>query len=183
MGEESEVKGIVRELWRAHGKALRLAIEHRPRLEDIRELYEALLYERFGDDAYMYYWQSKGELREIKMSLHSWEDAGYPFEFILHVDGEGLPLVRLLIWCESYDEKTECLKRWAHDVNASHPALVDEEFARVRTWWGWRRVFLEEDNPASAFLNERAFDGATAKEAVEAVVRLFEKLHPHIGKS
>jgi hypothetical protein len=33
--ETEEVKPLVRELWKAHGKALRLAMEYRPRLEDI----------------------------------------------------------------------------------------------------------------------------------------------------
>ncbi len=180
LGEETEVKSVVRELWRTHGKALRLAMEHRPRLEDIRSLYEALLHERFGDDADTYYWRSKGELREIKMGLASWWDAGCPFEFILHVDDEGLPLVRLLVWHESYDENAVFLRKWARDVSASNPDLVDEEFTLVRNWGGWRRVLVEPDHPASAILDERAFDGATAKAAVEAVVRLYEKLQPHI---
>jgi hypothetical protein len=183
LGEESEVKGVVRELWRAHGKALRLAMQHRPSLEDIRELYEALLHERFGGDAYTYYWKPRGALREIKMGLRSWEEAGYPFEFILRVDDEGLPVVRLLLWHESYDENAKFLRKGARDVNVSHPALVDEKFVKARGWWGWRRVFLEEDNPASAFLNERAFDRATAEEAAETVVRLFKRLQPHISST
>jgi len=44
----------------------------------------------------------------------------------------------------------------------------------------WRRVLVEPDHPASAVLDEQAFDEATARAAVEAVVRLYEKLQPHI---
>ena len=180
LGEETEVKTLVRELWKAHGKALHLAMEHRPRLEDVRTLYEALLRERFGDDAHTYYWRSRGELREIKMQLHSWHNAGFQFEFILHVDGNGLPVVRLLIWGDHYDAHAASLREWARDVSASDPALIDEGFSKLRNWWGWRRVFLEGDYPAEAVLDEQAFDEATARAAVEAVVALFEKLQPYI---
>lgn len=180
LDEETEVKALVRELWRSHGRALRLAMEHRPRLEDIREIYESLLHERFGDDMYTYYWQSKGELREIKMCLVSWEEAGFSFEFILRVDDEGVPVVRLLLWRDSYDENAPFLKKWAREVNVAVPTLVDEEFTKLRNWWGWRRVLLEEEAPSEAVLSERAFDEATAREAVEIVTRLHEKLAPYI---
>lgn len=180
LGEETEVKTMVRKLWRDHGKALRLAMEHRPRLEDIRSVYEALLRERFGDFVDISYWRPRGELREIKMILHSWVNSGFPFIFILHVDGDGFPLVRLLIWGEHYDAHAASLREWARDVNASDPALIDEEFPRLRNWWGWRRVFLEEDYPAEAVLDEQSFDEATARAAVEAVMALFEKLQPYI---
>ena len=118
LSEDTEVKALVRELWRNHGNALRLAIEHRPRLEDVRDRYEALLHQRFGDDAYTYYYEPRGVLREIKMGLESWENAGFPFEFILRVDGNGLPLVRLLIWGESYDAHADSLRKWAREVES-----------------------------------------------------------------
>jgi hypothetical protein len=41
-------------------------------------------------------------------------------------------------------------------------------------------VFLEEESPAEAFLDEQSFDEATAREAVEAVVRHYERLQPHV---
>lgn len=179
LGEDTEVRALVRQLWREHGKALRLAMKHRPRLADVRELYEALLREKFGDDAYTYYWQPRGELREIKTVLTSWHETGFPFQFILCLNDEGAPLVRLLIWRDSYDENATSLKKWARDVNASDPNLVDDEFTKLRNWWGWRRVFLEEDSPPNAILDEQAFDEATAKEAAEAVVALYEKLKPY----
>lgn len=180
LGEETEVKALVRELWREHGKALHLAMEHRPRLEDIRGLYEALLRERFGDDAYTYHYRSKGALREIKMSLTSWENAGFPFEFMLRVGDDGSARVRMLVWRESYDEHAASLQKWARRVNATDPNLIDEEFTRLGNTWPWRRVFLEEESPAEAILDEQAFDEATAREAAEAVVRLYERLQPHI---
>ena len=63
---------------------------------------------------------------------------------------------------------------------SSAPALVDEGFRKVPYWWNWRRVFLEEDYPPGAVLDEQAFDEATAREAVEAMVALYEKLQPHV---
>jgi hypothetical protein len=114
------------------------------------------------------------------MRLHSWYDAGFPFDFILYVDRDGLPVVRLLLWGESYDTRAASLREWARDVNATDPKLVDEDFPRLRNWWNWRRVFREEDYPPEAVLNEQAFDEATARAAVEAVVRLYDKLRPNI---
>lgn len=181
LGEDTEVRTLVRQLWREHGKALRLAMKHRPRLEDIQDLYEALLRERFGDDnVYIYYWPSRGELRDINMILTSWNDAGFPFQFILSLNDEGSPLVRLLMWRGSYDENATFLKKWARTVNASDPALVDSEFTRLPNWGGWRRVFSEEDSPPDAVLDNQAFDDATARKAVEAVEALYERLEPYI---
>lgn len=66
------MKSLVRELWRVHGRALQLALEHRPRLNDIRDLYVQLMSERYGEDALFYYYPEKrGDLREIKMDLSS----------------------------------------------------------------------------------------------------------------
>lgn len=180
LSADTEVKAMVRELWKSHGRALRLAIKHRPRLEDVRELYEALLRERFGDDAHIYYWHSRGGLREIKMVLGSWNEAGFPFEFMLHVDGNGFALVRLLIWGKSFDAHANGLKEWADKVKTFDPGLVNPDFPKVRGWGNWRHVLLEEDYPADAVLDEQAFDEATAREAVEAVVALYEKLQPHV---
>ncbi len=36
LGEETEAKSLVRELWRDHGKALRLAMKHRPSRESTK---------------------------------------------------------------------------------------------------------------------------------------------------
>lgn len=183
LNEDTEVKEMVRELWKSHGRALRLAMKHRPRLEDVRDLYEALLRERFGNDAEISYWHPRGGLREIKMVLQPWMEAGFPFEFILHVDGNGFALVRLLIWSEHFDARANDLREWADRVEASDPGLVNPDFPKVRGWWSWRRVLVEEDYPADAILDEQAFDEATAREAVEAVVKLHEKLEPHVKEA
>ncbi len=179
LGAETEVVALVRELWRNHGKALRLAMEHRPRLEDVQDRYQALVRERFGDDARYDYWRVKGELREIKMYLSSWWEARYPFEFMLYTT-DGLPAVRLLVKQNEYGSRAESLRRWARGVNANDPALIDEEFKRLPHWTYWRRVLNEPGYPPEAVLKEGTFDEATTREAVEAVVALYQKLQPHI---
>jgi hypothetical protein len=84
------------------------------------------------------------------------------------------------VWRESFDKNATFLREWARKVKASDPNLIDEDFTKLGNWWGWRRVFLEEESPAEAFLDEQAFDEATAREAVEAVVRHYERLQPHV---
>lgn len=180
LGETPEVRALALELWKTHGRALRIALEHRPKLEDIRYMYEALIKERYGHDVQISYWKWKGELREIKMALPSWVENGFSFEFMLRVNGKGLPDVRLLLWHDNYNNHASALQEWARGVNVSAGPLIDEEFGPVRSWGVWRRVLLEEDYPSDTVLDEQLFDEATAIAAVESVGELFEKLQPHI---
>lgn len=178
---EDEVRDLARELWRSHGRALQLALKHRPQLSDIRETYVSLLEERFGDDAHFaYYPESRSNLHEIKMSLSSWNDMGFPFTFILYVDSEKVPHVRALLWRDNYTAYAKSLTRWARRVNAGS-RIIDEEFTPLGRGWGyWHRIFEEEDYPAEAALNDRAFDQNTAEAAVDAVTALVEQLRPYI---
>ena len=93
---------------------------------------------------------------------------------------DGLPVVRLLIWGESYDAHATSLKEWASDVTACASALIDEEFTKLPRRGWWRRVFLDGSYPPEAILDDHEFDEVTARAAVEAVVVLFEKLQPYI---
>lgn len=83
----------VRELWREYGRALRLAMKHRPRLADIREEYLAELEAQFPGDASVELWGKGCDLREIKMNLRSWDEAGFSFTLMLRAWGSELPQV------------------------------------------------------------------------------------------
>ena len=116
----SESKALIRELWRAHRRALGLVLNQRPRLSDIREQYVGLLAERFGpDNIDVDYFPGKGELREIKMRLLRWFERGFPCTFMLHAKEWGRPRIRVLIWREDYTAQAESLRKWAACVNAS----------------------------------------------------------------
>lgn len=176
-----EVRKLVRELWRTHGRALQLALEHRPRLNDIRETYIHLMEKRYGEDAYFYYYPEKrGDLREIKMGLSSFDDNGLPFTFMLRVDDEGRPNVRVLIWRDSYRSHARSLAAWAQRVNISAGTMIDEGFTPLAGWREWHRVFLEEDYPTGDMIDEQAFDEDTAEAAADAVSALVEQLRPYI---
>ena len=95
---EDEAKVLARQLWRAHGRALRFTLEHRPRLSDVREEYVGLLAGRYPDAYFEYYPGSRANLREIKMKLSSWDERGFPFTFMLETNGrDGEPRVRALV--------------------------------------------------------------------------------------
>jgi hypothetical protein len=113
------------------------------------------------------------------MSLNSWRDSGLPFTFMLYVT-DGRPAVRLLVSNNHYNIHSENLQRWAQETNASSPALIDTEFKKLPGWHYWRRVLNEPGYPPEAILNEGAFDDATAREAVGAVVELYETLLPYV---
>jgi hypothetical protein len=178
---DAESKALVRELWRAHRKALGLVLSQRPRLSDIREQYVGLLVERFGpDNIEVDYFPGRGELREIKMRLPRWFERGFPFTFMLHAKELGRPRVRVLIWREDYTAHAESLRKWAARVNASAGPLVDEDFTPIGSW-GWHRIFREGEHPESAVVDEMVFDEGTAVAAVEAVSALVETLRQHVG--
>lgn len=125
---EAEAKALVNELWKDHGHALRLALEHRPKMENIREQYVELLREHFGDDAKFDYFH-QGGLKEIKMGLSSWEEKRLPFTFMFYGHGaRRLPHVRVLLWWEAYNELAQSLAEWAREVNAAGGPPIDEEF-------------------------------------------------------
>lgn len=132
---------------------------------------------RYGEDAYFYYYPEKrGDLREIKMGLSSFDDNGLPFTFMLRVDDEGRPNVRVLIWRDSYRSHARSLAAWAQRVNISAGTMIDEGFTPLAGWREWHRVFLEEDYPTGDMIDQQAFDEDTAEAAADAVSALVEQL-------
>jgi PD-(D/E)XK nuclease superfamily len=180
LGHPEEAKRLVRALWRTHGQALRLALEHRPKLEDIRERYVKLLRERYGEDANISYWPERGELREIKMGLFSWYEKGFPFTFRLYVDEERIPRVRVMIYQDNYEPRAASLGSWARRVNTTAGAVIDENFTPLKGQGWWRKVLREEHSHPGAALDEVAFDEDTAQAAADAITVLVEQLRPHI---
>lgn len=182
LGErEDEAKALARGLWRTHARALRFALEHRPRLSDVREEYVRLLADRYPDAYFEYYPAGRTNLREIKMNLGSWDELGFPFTFMLETNGRnGEPRVRALIWRESFEEHAGSLAAWARRANAaSGEPTIDEGFPRIRGW-DWHKIFREEDYPEEVGLEEDAFDAETARAAFDAVVELVELLRPRV---
>jgi hypothetical protein len=177
---DQQIRKVVRKLWKTHGRALELAIEHRPRMIDVKESYERRLRDRLGGDVDFWYYPSRGELREIQLTLPSWESAGVPVTFMFYAGKGEPPHVRLLIYGKSYERRSRLLREWALNVNLVIGDCLDESFRPVSDWSVWRRVFREDDYPADAVLNERGFDEETAKEAADRVFSLIELLEPHI---
>jgi hypothetical protein len=177
---DPEVTALVRELWRTHRKALGIAVNQRPRLDDMRDRYVDLLKERFGAEIDLYYWHVRGKLREIKMDLPAWHEGGFPFTFMLHANEWGRPRVRALIWHENFAEHEDALREWALRVNDSAGPIIDENFTPVGGWSYWHRVFREEDHPENAVVDEMAFDEGTAVAALEEVSVLAGRLRPHV---
>jgi PD-(D/E)XK nuclease superfamily len=177
---DDETRQIVRELWMKHGRALALALEHRPRIKDVLVAYERRLRERLGKDAEFEHYPTRGELREIKVTLRSWLDAGFPFTFMFYADPGERPQVRLLLWSGSFETRKTALKAWAQRVNKVLGHRLDDTFAPIGEWKAWRRVFREEDYPSDAAVEACNFDDETASEAADRVFRIVDMLHSHI---
>ena len=177
---DDDAKALARGLWREHGRALRLAMEHRPGMGDVKDELVGLLRGRFGAEANVFVWPERGAPREIKMDFRSWFERGFPFTFMLLRDPEGRPSVRVLIWRGNLRPHAEALARWAPSANAAAGRpLFDERLSRI-AGWDWHKVLSEEDYPEAAALEEDAFDSATARAAFDAVVELVEGLRPYV---
>ena len=180
LGEGDRERTLARELWRDHNRALRLAMEHRPNVGDVKDELVGLLRDRYGQEANVFVWPERGAPKEIKMDLWRWFERGFPFTFLFHEDPEGRPSVRVLSWRGNYLSHAETLARWAPAVNARlGRVLVDERLSRIRGW-DWHKVLAEEDYPPEAALAEDAYDARTARAAFEAIVGLVETLRPHV---
>ncbi len=176
--EDREVRAVAHQLWKAHGRALELAFEHRPRLSDVVDAYEGYLREHFDDELnFTYYPSSRGEVREIMLVLPAWDDAELPFTFDFRVY-EGMPYLRLLLWHECYDES---VSDWARRVNPALGGCLDEALTPVKGWSAWRRVFKEVDHPPETMLEACWFNDDTAREAADRVISIAAMLQPHIA--
>lgn len=179
--EDSEIRRLVGNLWKDHGRALDLALEHRPRLSDIRAKYEFLLREKLGGDAEFQYFPERGETREIKMQLGSWKRSGFPLTFMFFSGEDGPPWVRLLLFGREFNRRSNRFQSWARRVNASTGPELDESFSSKKGKpGGWRRVLLEENDPQHAILDDRSFDEETAREASQRVLALVELVRPYV---
>ncbi len=178
--EDTRVRDLARQLWKDHPRALELAMEHRPRLGDIQHGYEECLRKRFKKDAILTQYPTRGEIREIKLVLQSWMDAGLPFVFMLYADG-GPPRIRVLLWSDTFNNNAERLRAWARQVNLVSPGLIDEDFQALSDWKCWRRVFHEDEHPDAAVLQASGFDTETIQEAESCLCALVELLQPFVA--
>jgi hypothetical protein len=179
MGEPNPIRDAVRVLWRKHADALRLIVEHRPQLKDIREAYMDGIRRRLGADAVEFrdYPEKRGELREIKFWCNDWPT---PLVFMLRED-DGQLSTRVFVWRNDYNDAPKRLKKWAAKTNAKRQGLIDEDFNPVLQMSAWRRVFVEEDWPTSAILPVCNSDEETAQVAVAQTLRLVKRLRPYVA--
>ena len=154
--DNMELRSLVGELWKDHGRALDIAMAQRPRLSDVQPKYESLLREHLDSDAEFTYYPNRGELREIKMRLGSWNERGVPLTFMFYWKEGGPPWVRVLLYENDYQRNARHLQSWAQRVNESTGPELDETFAPMRGEPAeWRRVLREEDHPQNAILEVR----------------------------
>jgi hypothetical protein len=180
----NELKGLVRDLWKAHPRACRLIYEHRPCLRDIRAKYKELLQAKLGKSAKFEEYPTRGEPYEIKLWLEDWWDRGFPFVFMFYKSQEdGRAKVRVLIYHSDFTQHESNLRAWAKKVNRkSGSSMIDETFSALRGWTVWRRVLQEEDYPESAAVDEGEFDKRTAKLAAKRVLALVDQFRSLIEK-
>jgi hypothetical protein len=176
--EDTRIRDLARQLWKDHPRALELALEHRPRLGDIQTAYEHFLRVNLGKDAILTHYPSKGDVREIKLKLQPWIDAGFPFDIMLYASTGERPSVRLLLWSDAFDKHAPRFRAWAKTVNHGSSCQVDEKFQPLSDWSCWRRVFDEDEYPEAAHLQASSFDAETVSEAGQRVLSIIELLRP-----
>jgi hypothetical protein len=178
---DDDVRRAARNLWKTHRRALELAIDHRPRLADMRASYEHALRERLPDPIAFEHYPERGDVREIKMHIPAWVKRGFPLGFMLYASDGEPPHVRVLIWKDAFKPRAKALQAWARRVNENGGPGLDPSFTPLPNWSGWHRVFAEDGYPTSAELTARDFDQETVEEAVQRVTTLVETLRPLVG--
>lgn len=189
MGEgEQRIRDRVRELWQNHRRAMRLLVEHQPRLRDVFPLFEGRVQEKLpGDWKIWTYPRTRREIDEIKVTPKSWLP-DYPFTFVFHTKDEvgeqgGRPRLRLLIAKHKFSDREDELRDWATRANESlgeQGIEVDPDFPSIRGWPYWRRVLKEDDYPEGANLEEPVPVDETVDEVIRRIDQLYNVLDEHI---
>lgn len=182
----ADVKDRAWSIWRNHSRALRILLEHRPKLHHIREAIVNRLELRFGEDAEItFYPRKQRDIDEIKFSRRSWATRGCNLVFMMHTqshgDSMGRPRLRVLVRDNWYQQHHEMLEHLADKVNEADGELaIDRSFQRLPHWSTWRRVLDEDLYPRSAVLDPVVIPGETDMKALERIERLIDRFEPHI---
>ena len=171
------LRDAVLELWREHPKAMRLAMQYRPKLDDVKEQIVESITEAVGRPLHVTFHPRRGSLKEIKVTPESWWRDGMPLTVMLSLDPSGPPRLRLLVKKTVFKDHAERLQGWARDVNEADQGMkVDERFPLEGWWHEVIKADLERDGGALGDV----WDQETASRAIEIAASWITGLEPSV---
>lgn len=172
---DGETRRIAREMWIQHREALQLLIELRPKLEDIRDRFLTKMKAGAPDVEVAFYPPARGDLKEIKIKLKSWNQLGCQFTLMLRLE-EGSLRAGLLLWSQSYEENPTLYDQIAVRVNSEKKLTFDSNYPKIPGWEYWRRVLVSGEE----VLKAQTFDDASVEEAAGVLLHYRTILNPII---
>lgn len=170
----SEIQAVVRDLWRRHPRAMRLAMRYRPRLDDVKDRCVEELQERL-ETLNVRYHPKRGKAREIKITPESWWNGGLPVTIMLSDDADGRPSVRILVKKDILPRYRDRLGAWVREVNEANGGMeLDETFPEA----GWWHVLADRELGSREPDVAEVWDEDTAREAIEVVASWVTTLGP-----
>jgi len=117
-------------------------------------------------------------IREIKITVQAWDDAGLPVRIMVHNDTPHRgPAVRLVIYNEAYPANAETLKRFA----TLGAGAVDADYGRAWSGFPWYRVLASDrgsDEPAARQVHHYAYNDETVEKCLACLDEQFREIAP-----
>jgi len=171
MGESQEKK-LVRQIMSNPDLAAVVStiIKHMPKIDSIREELERGVHEITGKEIHTLLYPSKrGDVREIKIYLKPWEDAGAPICFNFY-DGD-FPALRTMLLNEDWSTFAPIAKKLAALENSA----IHKECPIRSDWTPWRLVMADDDNTDDAWKRTIIADRSYSPESAKALLEIFRE--------
>lgn len=157
---EKEEKRIVRELLCEgdNARILQPILDNVPSLRDFSEQWKKIVAEVCGveeDSLELKTYTERYVLRELKIRVPAWCEAGLPFTLMLSKYDEAAS-VRILLRNNDYDKHKERLDKFA----GTNKSIVNDEFPPAENWSGWYTVLAvdgSEEYPPGTVIDTEIF--------------------------
>ena len=182
---KKEEKQIVRDLLREgdNARTMQTILDNLPSLEDFSEQWKKIVSKVCGveEDSLEFktYAPRGSAVKELKITVPRWRDAGLPFTLILYkYQNAG---VRLLLRKEAFEKYREKLEEFAESSNG----IVNDKFPSANEWTGWHAVLTADGSmsepPETVIDAENFYHDENWKEQVEEKLKSqMTKLHKPI---
>lgn len=177
MGEKEEKK-LVREIMENPQLAMTLLKiqANMPKLGDIRKEIEEGVRKIVGKEIEMEFYPSRGDLREIKIRVKSWSEAGAPICFVFY-HGQ-LPAVRTMLHIRDWQKSKDIML----GLHRKYPQAIHKDCPRRKDWTDWHLVLATDSDTDKAWedtvVKDQSFTHKTAAALLERFKTQYETIKP-----
>lgn len=182
-----EDKEVARRIWtdQTQAQAVMSILEHRPRVKTIQKAFEErvtnLVVEMYPSTSVKFRrYPKRGTPYELGVHVKRWDDAGLPFEVMLHNKFEShiYPAVHTVVGTNKIDDPKTGLRE-IEEWSREHAIVAADAIAyhKIRRWPSWQKVWAAESGDSyGRSVREVSTDEAMAEQAIELVGGELERL-------